>query len=228
MDDGWSLKKLVHYIVSSHAYAMGSRDEGEGRSADPENRLLWRQNRKRMDADALRDTILATAGTLDRTFMGPNIGNAKAVDGNDGSAGKLEYDFVYTDTRRSVYTPAFRNKRLELFEAFDFSNNNQPLAKRNVSTVAPQALYFMNHPFVMEQSQAAAKRLLGMKFRAEEMRLNKAFQLTLGRAPTPREKQMAADFVAVSESDSEPGVQEEHWALLFQSLFASVDFRHVE
>ncbi|MDB6072499.1 MAG: Protein of unknown function (DUF1553)/Protein of unknown function (DUF1549)/Planctomycete, partial [Verrucomicrobiaceae bacterium] len=96
MDEGWSLKKLVSYIVGSHAYAMSSRDEGEGKNTDPENRLLWRQNRKRMDADALRDTMLAAAGTLDLTFMGPNIGNAKAVDGNDGAAAKLEYDYVYT------------------------------------------------------------------------------------------------------------------------------------
>jgi hypothetical protein len=228
MDEGWSLKKLVSYIVSSHAYAMSSRDEGEGKANDPENRLLWRQNRKRMDADALRDTMLAAAGTLDLTFMGPNIGNAKAVDGNDGAAAKLEYDYVYTDTRRSVYTPAFRNKRLELFEAFDFGNNNQPLAKRNTSTVAPQALYFMNHEFVMDQARAAAKRLLAMEFRAEDMRLNKAFLMTLGRNPTAQEARLAGDFVAVSESETEVGVKEEHWALLFQSLFASVDFRHVE
>ena len=228
MDEGWSLKKLIRYIVSSRAYGMCSQELGAGLATDPENRLLWRQNRKRMDANALRDTILATAGTLDLTFLGPNIVNAKAVDGNDGGAGKLEYDYVYMDTRRSVYTPAFRNKRLELFEAFDFGNNNQPLAKRNTSTVAPQALYFMNHEFVMEQSRTAAKRLLAMEFRTESMRLPQAFRLTLGRAPTPRELQLATDFVAVSDSDTDPDAREEHWALLFQSLFASVDFRHVE
>lgn len=228
MDDGWSLKKLVHYVASSRAYAMSSRDEGAGKSTDPENRLLWRQNRKRMDADALRDTMLAAAGTLDLTFMGPNITNAKAVDGNDGGAGKLEYDYVYTDVRRSVYTPAFRNKRLELFEAFDFGNNNQPLAKRNTSTVAPQALYFMNHEFVMEQSRSTAKRLLAMDFTTDAQRLDKAFHMTLSRAASPQEQQLAADFVAVSDSETEAGVKEEHWALLFQSLFASVDFRYVE
>ncbi|MDB6139158.1 MAG: Protein of unknown function (DUF1553)/Protein of unknown function (DUF1549)/Planctomycete, partial [Verrucomicrobiaceae bacterium] len=229
MDGGWSLKKLVSYIVSSHAYAMASRAEGPGLATDPENRLLWRQNRKRMDADALRDTILATAGTLDLAFMGSNIRNVKAVDGNDGGAGNVEYNYVYTDTRRSVYTPAFRNKRLELFEAFDFGNNNQPLAQRNTSTVAPQALYFMNHEFVMQQSQEAAKRLLAMTFDSEARRLDHAFAMTLGRPPTAKERRLAQDFVTVSDSEAEAAaVKAERWALLVQSLFASVDFRHVE
>ena len=226
-DEGWSLKQLIRYIISSRAYAMSSIASGSpAAQMDPENRLLWRQNRKRMDANALRDTILATAGTLDTSFMGPNIGDAKAVDGNDGGAGKLEYDYVFKDVRRSLYTPAFRNKRLELFEVFDFGNNNQPIAKRNASTVAPQALYMMNHDFVMEQSHSAAKRLLAMDFSDEATRLDNAFLLTLGRSPDDREKQLASDFVMVSSTD--PDAKEEHWALLFQSLFASVDFRFIE
>ena len=229
MDNGWSLKKLVRYIASSHAYAMASQvKDGQGQKSDPENRLLWRQNRKRMDANSLRDTVLAAAGTLDRTFMGPNIVEAKAVDSNDGAAANLEYNYVYQDTRRSVYTPAFRNKRLELFEAFDFGNNNQPIAKRNTSTVAPQALYLMNHDFVIDQSRKAAERFLAGEAKPREAQLADAFRLTLGRPPTAQEARLAGDFTTTSDSDAGPEAAKERWALLFQSLFACVDFRHVE
>ena len=233
MDEGWSMKKLVRYIVSSRTYGMssdpGSALPGTGPAlTDPENRLLWRQNRRRMDANALRDAILATAGTLDLTFMGPNISDAKAVNGNDGGAGNLEYNYSFNDTRRSLYTPAFRNRRLELFEAFDFGNINQPLAQRTTSTVAPQALYFMNHEFVMQQSHAAARRLLAMSLHDDAERLAKAFRLALGRSPSKREAQLSADFVAVSASETDATAAEDHWAMLFQSLFACVDFRHVE
>ena len=183
-----------------------------------------------MDASQLRDTMLVTAGTLDSSFMGPNISNARAVDGNDGGAGKLEYDFVFTDSRRSLYTPAFRNKRLELFEAFDFSNINQPIGKRNASTVAPQALYLMNHDFVITQSREAAKRLLDdPKLKDDTARLAQAYHHALGRLPTDRESRLALDFAAVSQSEATTAAKaEENWSLLFQSLFASVDFRHVE
>jgi hypothetical protein len=230
IENGWSLKSLVSYIVQSRTYGMSSAVRPEGLKHDPDNRLFWRQNRKRMDAAQLRDTMLLTAGTLDASFMGPNISNAKAVDGNDGGAGKLEYDFVFTDSRRSLYTPAFRNKRLELFEAFDYGNINQPIAKRNTSTVAPQALYLMNHEFVIIQSREAAKRLLrDTALKDDRARLAEAYQRTLGRTPTDRESRLALDFVAISESEPNAAARaEQNWSLLFQSLFASVDFRHVE
>jgi hypothetical protein len=162
--------------------------------------------------------------------MGPNISNAKAVDSNDGGAGKLEYDFVFTDSRRSLYTPAFRNKRLELFEVFDFGNINQPIGKRNASIVSPQALYLMNHDFVITQSREAAQRLLGdTTLKDDAARLAEAYQRTLGRTPTDRESRLALNFVATSAGQADAAAQaQENWALLFQSLFASVDFRHVE
>jgi hypothetical protein len=132
--------------------------------------------------------------------------------------------------RRSVYAPAFRNQRLELFEAFDFGSNNLAIAKRNTSTVAPQALYMMNHPFVIEQGRATAKQLLSAKsLRDDKARLNRLYEAALGRAPTERERQLTSDFVQVSAG--EPNAREtaeQNWALLAQSIFASVDFRYIE
>jgi hypothetical protein len=226
MEDGWSLKRLVKRLVMSRTYQMSSQVHEAGVAADPDNRLLWRQNRRRMDAESIRDTILAVAGTLDTRLGGPNV-DAGSVDANDGGAQNLEYNFVFTDTRRSVYTPAFRNKRLELFETFDFADINQPIGKRTGSTVAPQALYFLNHPFMVEQSAAAAARLLATGGDDGEL-MHRACAEILGRSPTGRELQLAREFTQVSASDEAPHeLRRESWALLIQALFASVDFRYL-
>ena len=176
--------------------------------------------------------LLVVAGTLDRRYLGPTIGteDGKIGDPNDSKLQNLEYGYVFTDLRRSVYTPAFRNQRLELFEAFDFGSNNLAIAKRNTSTVAPQALYMMNHPFVIEQSRATAKRLLSNKALGDNTaRLDRLYESALGRLPTERERQLTSDFVQVSAG--EPDAQEaaeQSWSLLAQSIFASVDFRYIE
>ncbi len=241
MADGWSLKKLVKRLVLTRAYQMASLPEMDDAmtacaQADPENRLLWRAHRRRQDAHAIRDAILLLSGKLDTTMLGPNV-LADSVDPNSGGAQNLEYAYVFSDTRRSVYTPAFRNKRLELFEAFDFADINQPTGQRTRSTIAPQALYFLNHPFVLEQSEAAAEKLLGIHGLADdEARIDWLWQSALGRDATERERQLARDFVRVSGSDDEGGSEGaensrgvvERWAGLVQSVWSTADFRHLE
>lgn len=233
IQEDWSLKGLVRYIVQSRTYQMSSAVTAESKDAlsiDPDNRLLWRQNRKRSDANALRDAILTAAGTLDQRHLGPTIGNGDAVDPNDMGAQDLEYGYQFVDTRRSVYTPAFRNRRLELFDAFDFGDINQPLGRRNTSTVAPQALYLMNHEFVIQQARRAASRLLAdSSLQNDRARTQAAFRRTLGREPSAREERLAVDFTTVSASEPDAEARrQESWALLFQSLFASADFRYID
>lgn len=228
-DNDWSLKKLVRYIVSSRTYSMASRNIPD--SSDPDNRLLHSQRRRRIDANALRDGILVTAGTLDRSYLGPNITRAVSVkDSNDTALLNLEYGYVFADTRRSVYTPAFRNKRLELFDAFDFNDINQPISRRNTSTVSPQALYLLNHEFIIQQSRETAARLLANdELHDDESRLLHLYRSVLNRLPSAREKQLALDFTAVSPAEEDPGSRaRENWALLVQTLFASPDFRFIE
>lgn len=236
MQDGWNLKRLVKRLMLTRTYQMASIPTAEqmqaGHAQDPENRLLWKQNRRRVDAGVLRDAILTVSGTINMAVGGPNV-IADSVDSNSGGAQNLEYGYIYTDTRRSVYTPAFRNKRLDLFDAFDFADINQPIAKRNASTVAPQALYMMNHPFVIEQSRKAAE-LIMQRASATDTDVdlvNRLYQQTLGRQPTPGELKLAVQFVKVNaHAASEEEVAKmklENWALLVQTLFASVDFRYV-
>jgi hypothetical protein len=210
----WSLKSLVRYIVESSSYRMASRPSPL--AADPDNRLLHSQRRRRLDANALRDTLLATAGTLDLGFLGPNIQNAvDAPDSNNTEVLNLEYGYVFADTRRSVYTPAFRNKRHELFDAFDFNDVNQSLTKRNTSSVSPQALYLLNNAFVIDVSRKAAEQLTA------DTSIKSVYHRILGRSPTAKERQLCQDFLSTQPSKDD-------WALLIQNLFASPDFRFLD
>ncbi len=223
VEEGWSVKKLVREIVLSRTWQQGSqKSEVRSEKSDPDNRLFAHANRRRLDAEQLRDTLLAVSGKLDLKYGGLNIGGAGDIDANNFSAQNTEYAYVFADTRRSVYTPAFRNKRLELFEVFDFGDINASIGQRNVSTVAPQALYFLNHPFVLEQARAAAEQTMALAGTDEE-KIAAAFRRTLGRAPTGGELAKCRTFLTTG-----PAPTLEQWAQLHQTLFACLDFRYLD
>jgi hypothetical protein len=224
MADGWSIKQLVRAIVQSRTYQLSTRATVAAAEKDPDNRWYSHANRRRLDAEEIRDAILWTSGRLVLTVGGPNFGPTV-----ESAAPSSEYGFVFTDTRRSVYTPAFRNRRLELFEAFDFGDINASTGQRGVSTVAPQALFLMNHPFVIEQAKFAAQRTLGMTGVDDAARIERAYRATLGRGPTDRERALAREFLA-GERDAAPDENGRigRWAQFHQSLFACVDFRYLD
>ncbi len=219
IEEGWSWKKLIREIVLSRAW---QQSVGLPTDEDPENRLFAHANRRRLSAEQIRDSLLSVSGALDKSVGGSNIAGAGDIDANSSSAQTVEYNYVYKDRRRSVYTPAFRNKRLELFEVFDFGNINQPMGQRNTSTVAPQALYLLNHPFVIEQCKLAAE-LLQRSGRPADLSLHTAYKQVLARPPSLREKEICLQFLNSTETSSD-----DRWAQLFQMLFASLDFRYLE
>ena len=238
MQHGWSLKSLVREIVLSRTYGLNSEfgiRNSELKSStphstlptphsiDPENRLLWRQNRRRLTAEAIRDAMLLTSDSLDRTMHGRTLRNPKQ-DGPNANIGEMTY--VFDDSRRSVYTPILRNRLLELFEAFDFADPNLSIGRRNVTTVPTQALYLMNSPFVMDESRDAARELLAQPDLTDQQRVESAYRQTLGRQPTARERGIALRIVTPSAENTVPSPIA--WERLFQALFASVDFRYVE
>jgi cytochrome c553 len=207
--DGWSTKKLVRAIVLSHTYRQASAADG---SADPENRLFGRANRRRLEAECLRDAILSASGKLSGERGGPTLPASLAAD----------YGFRHTATCRSVYLPVFRNALPEMFEAFDFADASVVTGRRNASTVAPQALFMLNNPFVVEQAKHAAARLLAEPHPTDAARLARAYRLSLGREPTPGEREVAARFLA--GRPDKPAA----WGLLVQSLWATADFRYID
>jgi hypothetical protein len=211
VEEGWSVKSLVRTIVNSRTYRLASSGSPGEQAADPENRLLSRANRRRMDAECLRDTMLAVSGRLRPEMGGPSFPPDLAAD----------YGFQAVDECRSVYAPVFRNALPEIFEAFDFADPSLIVGRRNVSTVAPQSLFLLNHPFVLRQARAAATRVLSGPDTGDPARVERVYRLALGRRPTEAERRVALGFVAAQPDRAEA------WALLVQALFASIDFRYL-
>lgn len=218
----WDLKKLIREIMLSRAWRMSSAAAGQA-VADPDNRLLSYFPRRALEAEELRDAMLAASGQLDLRIGGLNI---KGVDGSGAPAGpaqRVEFNYVYDDTRRSLYTPAFRAKRLEFFETFDFADINSSSGARNTSTVAPQALFMMNHPFILQHAKATGERI-GRLRGGDEERLRVLFRSVVGRAPAPEEAKLCLGVITAMT----PNRRSDAWARIAQALFGSIDFRFLD
>ncbi|MST00365.1 MAG: DUF1553 domain-containing protein [Pedosphaera sp.] len=211
----WSVKKLVREIVLSRTYQQGTPNPA-ALAVDPENRLFSHAERRRLDAECIHDTMLSTAGTVDFAVGGPTLKPGTTAD----------YAYKHTGNRRSVYAPVLRNSLPELFETFDFADPSVVTGRRNISTVAPQALFLMNHPFAIEQARATAQRLLAEKLPDDTARITRAYRLVLGRSPTDSERQIALKHIAAA-GGAEAAKQRDAWAQICQALFASPDFRYV-
>ena len=207
----WSVKQVVREIVLSRTYRQSSIPTRQQRLVDPENQWLSHQNRRRLDPECLLDAILTTNGRLQYEIGGKTIRTGTNED----------YGYRHETTRRAVYWPVFRNALPEIFEVFDFADPSVPTGVRHTSTVAPQALFALNDEWVTSESQFAARRFLAKSPADDAGRIDRAFRLTLGRRPTPREATLAAE--SLKNRPAEQG-----WAALFQALFATIDFRYVE
>jgi hypothetical protein len=209
MNDGWSIKRLVRRLVLSDTYRRSSKASPEMLAADPENRWLARANRKRLDAEVIRDCILSATGRLDQRTRGADYPPTLAAD----------YGFNANSRRRSVYLPVFRNALPDSLAVLDFPEPGAPTGRRNVSTVSTQALFFMNHPFVIESAKHAAARRPATN---NDTNIDWLYRTLLGRAPSADELQIARRFLA-SESPTD-----DRWAGLVHALFCSADFRYCE
>jgi hypothetical protein len=213
---GSRLKPLVREIVLSRTYRQAV---AEG-PADG-NRLWSGAVRRRLDAEQIRDGLLAAAGRLDRSVGGLSIIGAGDIDANDTAAQSIEYGYVFDDVRRSVYTPAFRNRRPVLYEVFDLADINASIGTRTTSTVASQSLFLANDPFVVAACRAVAGRVVA-EAGSGEARIERAFRLLLARRPSAGEREAATAFLARTDGESEA------WSVLCQSIVSSPDFRFLD
>lgn len=209
-NDGWSTKSLIRRIVLSRTYQLSSTATDKLRESDPQNQWYGRFNRKRLRAEDIRDTMLFVSNELETGLGGSNI--------KPGT--KSEYGYKFESKRRSVYVPVFRNTLPEVFEAFDFADPNIQNGKRNSSTIASQALWMMNHPFVLERAKTAAINLNDSQLPDGEA-IDRAFLQVLGRMPSSSEKSIATEFVSSDKNTKA------RWAMLYQTLFQSLDFRYL-
>ncbi len=214
IDEGWSVKRLVREIVLSHTWQLASTAPSELAATDPGNRLFGRQHRRRLEGEVLYDTMLQVSGTLDLTAGGDTV--------RKGTTNEIGYDFDYT--RRAVYLPIFRNEIPEPLAMFDFANPNHTEGRRNASTVAPQALFLLNSPFIAQQSRLAAERLLAEEFATDRERIERLYLRALGRLPTERELALTAGYVATSD----PADRLERWTELCQTVIGCLDFRYLD
>jgi hypothetical protein len=173
-------------IVLSSAYRMSSDDDEQKRLKDADNALLWRFNRRRLDAEATRDTLLVLSGNLDRSQGGAHP--FPPQDKWDFTQHK-PFKAVYETDRRSVYLMTQRIQRHPFLALFDGADTNASTAKRSTSTTTLQALYLMNDPFVLRTARGFAARL--MREAKGEKRVELSFRLALGRPPSPEEREAA-------------------------------------
>ena len=223
---GWSIKHLHRLILRSSAYQMSTANNARAAEADPENTLLWRMNRRRMEAEVIHDSLLQMAGRLDLQ-MG---GLAAVVKTQDPTSDELDRNNeIYRGiTRRAIYVPVHRTHVYELFDAFDFPDPGTPTGRRNATNVATQALFFLNNDWLMQQAEALAKRSHG----GPEKRVGFLYETTLGRKPSATEWASALKFVerfgqALPESLPLAKREDQSWAAFCQVLLQSNPFLYL-
>jgi cytochrome c553 len=240
--DGWSVKQLVRTVVLSRSYQLSGEASPAHLAADPDNRLVWRHSPRRLDAEEIRDAMLAVAGHLDASRPeGSPAKDLKVMEmrNNGVEAKRLEND-AQASRHRSIYLPLLRALTPRALEVFDFAEQGFVTGSRNTTTVAPQALFMLNDPFVRQQSLALAHRLLRQTDLDEAGRLHAAYRLSVNRTPTTEEVERAQRYLVEYEAalrdarKSTPVPKEEPadprtaaWASFCQALLASAEFRYV-
>jgi len=205
MANGWSLKQLHRQILLSATYRQSSRDRPDCRAVDPENRLLWRMNRRPLDFESPRDSLLAVSGRLKHEIGGPSV----------------RHPFLASANRRTLYTYLDRMNVPSLFRTFDFPSPDATSPQRDTTVVAPQALFLMNNDFVSQSAERLLERAEIRRARGVEPRVESVYQLILARLPSEAEVSLALGFLG-----SEP--TEQQWkryvhALLMSNESATVD-----
>jgi hypothetical protein len=203
VENGWSMKRLHRLILLSNTYQQSSAYQAKAGDADPENKLLWRYNRRRMEAEAVRDSMLATAGLLNLQMGGPGVFpplppgattelSATAVEGG----WKTEKDPTQIN-RRSIYIFVRRNLRYPMLQEFDSANTFESAHQRTNTVTPTQSLDLLNNDLVVEWSRAFAGRVLADVAASEKLdqAIGRAFRLAYGREITKEEQKMASAFL---------------------------------
>jgi hypothetical protein len=222
----WSIKKLHKLILLSRTYQMASGDNPANAANDPKNAYLWKFNRRRLDAEELRDSLLAVSGNLDT-----------APGGEQPFPPEMQWRYTqhvpfianYETNKRSVYLMQQRIRRQPFLDLFDGPDPNAVTGIRPVTTTALQALYTMNDPFFHQQADTLAVRV-GMNYNSDADRLRYAYRLMYGRAPTADELREARQFLASARQSLEGSAVADYqwnrqaWASLMRVLLSSNEF----
>ncbi|MEO6725713.1 MAG: PSD1 and planctomycete cytochrome C domain-containing protein [Blastocatellia bacterium] len=223
---GWSIKAMHRILMLSSAYQMSSELTPETSSADPENRLLSRFNRRRLMVEEMRDGLLAIDGSMD-WMMGGTLQSGTGTDGeNDGKRLSLNPEKL---TRRSVYVPLRRANLPTLLNLFDFGDATAMSGKRQLTNVATQALFWMNSEFVTDRSHKFAEQLLKDKPLSDAERVKTAYLRILNRAATEDEIANALGYISgFKQKLTGDAAELKAWQSFCRVLMASNEFIYVD
>ena len=232
VESGWSVKQLVRRICLTRAYGLSTTVDAQNSSADPENQFWWRQNRRRLTAEEIRDAMLAVSGRLTLEEGGSSVAGFGEQAINNSPGAKYDKRNSATD-RRSLYLPIVRNDLPAMLAVFDFADPDMVIGKRAVTNVPAQALLMLNSPFVAGCAESLAEELLTtLPDALPEERTNWIYRKMLGRPATSDEITLATEFVAATSTSAAEGKPEAEvsktatgWKQLIHSIFASSEFR---
>jgi hypothetical protein len=208
IQEGWSIKKLHRLILSSNTYRMSKRWNAEYAARDPENRLLWRVPYRRLEVEAIRDSMLAASGQLNPKMYGPSMYPSIPKEALEGSS---DPDKIWKPSdeqeasRRTIYAHVKRSMVVPLLEVLDLCDTTRTSAKRSVTSVAPQALSLFNGEFVNRQAQHLAQRLVKEAGSDPAKQIELAYRLALCRPPTAQERLAMTEFLQ-REAENQSGI----------------------
>jgi len=222
--------KLLHReVMLSSAYQMQTTFSEAAFLADPDNRLWWRRNRRRLEVEAIRDSLLAVSGRLENSMGGtllpsPNRGYVTGTANN--------YPQIYNSNRRSVYLPVIRSALYELYQVFDFAEPSVMNGKRDSTTIATQALFMLNSQIVAEQARELALQLLAQPDLDDSARIRKVFFTCYQREPLSSETSRSLDLLNRLEAAQPEAAPADRrlaaWRGLCRTLLAANEFLFVE
>ncbi|MEY2747141.1 MAG: hypothetical protein RL112_2183, partial [Planctomycetota bacterium] len=229
VEGGWSTKGLIRRIMLGASYRMSTQFDALAMEKDPANRLLWRQNRRRLEVEPLRDSVLHLSGALDETRGGTLLGSGNGdYVTNDQSGNAANYGVK----RRSLYLPVIRNAMYEMFGTFDYNDPSMHIDARPSTTDASQSLLMMNSPLLVEGGELLAKRVIAAA-PDDEARATLLWRMVYARAPSADELRGAlahVERVAALRAPSADGAAAalSGWRNLSQALLASNEFMHLD
>jgi hypothetical protein len=242
VEKGWSIKAMHRLLLLSSTYQMACASNADAARVDPSNRLLWRMPRRRLEAESIRDAMLAVSGRLDRTVGGGESseylwGKAEKLGGDvkiRPNQMKSDDPYYTTSTRRSLYLPVVRNMLPDVLALFDAADPNGVTAVRNETTVPSQTLFLLNSPFVREQALHFAQSLTADPKATDRERILAAYGRSLGRVPSPEEIGTAGNFLDGYAADarrlgrSDETAKLSAWQSFCQMLLCCNEFLYVD
>ena len=226
VEHNWSLKWLHRELMTSSTWRMSTQYNESAAAIDPDNRLLWRMNRRRLEAEALRDALLSVSGQLDESLDGPSYVNRTM---SILSAKDLKDESIFRSNRRTVYLPVLRSGVNDILQAFDFPDPAVVNGRRSQTTIPSQALFLMNSRIV----DVAAERLAvdtGEPSASSDRHISMLYERILGRRPDALELRDWRHFLSDSQADAPTGSTRDssNFASVARVLFASSEFLFIE